>query len=212
MGAGAWLGRSRSPLARRESFGDDARSHPPDVTYPLLNDMAVGIYGGAVGIFASLRPRRGRTSSPAADHARTHRRPGRSACSAIALCCPGCGVNHALTHYFRPFPSCRPALDHPLRSRCPRVVRFRLAGNDVAPGPGGAGAFYCTNIQYQWFVLNQAIRADIRVWWVRQQTGDARLMAACRPGGEVAATAAIGPGLPMRAVYVSTLLHWVTPQ
>jgi type II secretory pathway pseudopilin PulG len=127
----------------------------------------------------------------------------------------GGGVNLAGTRYLQAVPvgAAMGGWTTPAPLAMPtESYAFDWQGQDVAPGPGGAGAFYCTNIRYQWFVANEAIRADIRVWWVRQQVGDARLMSACRPGGEAVASASIGPGLPMRAVHVSTLLHWVTPQ
>ena len=68
---------------------------------------------------------------------------------------------------------------------------------------------YCTNIKLRWLQLDDAIRADIRVWWVRNRSGDARVIEACAPGAEADATAEIGPGLALRAVHLSTILHWV---
>lgn len=90
------------------------------------------------------------------------------------------------------------------------TANFDYYGNDLTAG--GGAAYYCTNVRLEWLYPGQAMRADVRVWWVRRDTGSDDGLSPgfqnCAPG--------INPNtLPMppadyriRAVYTSTVIRY----
>ncbi len=71
-------------------------------------------------------------------------------------------------------------------------------------------SYYCTNLRLEWLYTGRAIRADVRVWWLRRASGQ-------QTGGSRLALAQCGPGLDpntltndfrVRMVYVSTVVRY----
>lgn len=81
-------------------------------------------------------------------------------------------------------------------------------GNDTGVP---AEMHYCTNIRLEWILEGRAMRADVRVWWRRRNTGRDTMSAAsgaltsCAPG--VAPNSLTGNFL-VRSVYLSTTLRY----
>ncbi len=87
---------------------------------------------------------------------------------------------------------------------------FDLYGSDVLNGVANPnGAVFCVQTRLQWMFANQAIRADMRVWWHRSsrsadaQMSDRRLYANCGLGQEAAAAA----DRRLRFISTSTILR-----
>lgn len=131
---------------------------------------------------------------------------------------PGGGPALARTSYLRNVPAGAGAgaWFTPISPVPTESFAFDWYGFDTAVA---ANRHYCTNVRMRWLAINQAIRADVRVWWVRRQGGgraatgggDARLINQCAAGGEGVATANIGPGRPLKAIFTSTVVRWLTP-
>lgn len=89
---------------------------------------------------------------------------------------------------------------------------FDFYGRDVLPG--SPDAYYCTNVRLEWLFPGQAMRADVRVWWLRRSGGSASLPAgtgslgACAPGVD---PGALTGDRRVRMVYTSTVLRY-TPR
>ena len=65
---------------------------------------------------------------------------------------------------------------------------------------------YCTNIRMQWVYPGQAIRADVRVWYLRSHTGvDASLFVNCARGQETTLGARLDT---LSFVHTSTVIRW----
>jgi hypothetical protein len=59
---------------------------------------------------------------------------------------------------------------------------FDYAGNDVTSVNGAV--FYCASIRLGWVYFGRAMRADVRVWWPRIESGNAALILSDFPGCE----------------------------
>lgn len=86
-------------------------------------------------------------------------------------------------------------------------ANFDFYGRDTGTP---AESYYCTNIRLEWLYAGRAIRADVRVWWLRRASGQqadaARVaLAQCAPG--------LDPNLltndfRVRMVYASTVIRY----
>ena len=83
------------------------------------------------------------------------------------------------------------------------TANFDFYGADIV---GDAAPYYCTNVRLDWLFPGQAMRADVRVWWVRgsSQTATAGL-ANCAPGANLNELTA-NPDV--RMVYTSTVIRY----
>lgn len=85
---------------------------------------------------------------------------------------------------------------------------FDFYGNDIA---GGAAPYYCTNVRLEWLYPGQAMRADVRVWWVRRIAGTAGAPAStstlynCAPGVD---PNTLTGNRSLRMVYTSTVIRF----
>lgn len=70
---------------------------------------------------------------------------------------------------------------------------------------------YCTNVRLEWLYLGNAVRADVRVWWLRNESGigaaDATRtqLAQCAPG---VAPDALTNDFRVRMAYASTIIRY----
>lgn len=66
----------------------------------------------------------------------------------------------------------------------PDTANFDFYGrNTAAP----ADSYYCTNVRLEWLYVGRAMRADVRVWWLRRASGTNTdptrvALAQCAPG------------------------------
>jgi prepilin-type N-terminal cleavage/methylation domain-containing protein len=90
------------------------------------------------------------------------------------------------------------------------TANFDYYGNDLG-GPTSGTPTYCTNVRLEWLYPGRALRADVRVWWVRRVAGSA-------PAPGVAALANCAPGVDpnaltnnpnVRMVYTSTVIRYI---
>lgn len=89
---------------------------------------------------------------------------------------------------------------------------FDYLGNDTR---AEGDIMYCTNVRLRWAVPDQAIRADIRVWWARASAGssdettDMNLYDLCVEGTADGVSDEISEDASrLRAVYDSVVLRW----
>lgn len=182
--------------------------------YTLIEAMmAVAILMvGSVGIFAMQQAAtaanvEARQMTIASNAARTWAERIRR--DALNWTTSGGGVALARTDYLKDVPA--GVVPGPWFTPVPPAARpqesygFDWYGQDTLDA---AATRYCTNMQLQWLVPNQAIRANIRVWYVRNRTGDAGLAARCVPGFD--AGPFLGPPVsrPLKAVFLTTVVHW----
>lgn len=92
------------------------------------------------------------------------------------------------------------------------TANFDYYGRDLVAG--GGAAYYCTNVRLEWLFPGQAMRADVRVWWVRRFGSSEALPA------NTAALADCAPGVDpntltgdrrLRMVHTSTVLRFTPP-
>ena len=93
----------------------------------------------------------------------------------------------------------------PARTIDGQGATFDYFGRDTADA---GQMYYCTNIRLQWVLFRQAMRADVRVWWLRHggeavETG----LGACGAGTAPNAITLRAPR-DIHAVYASTIIRW----
>jgi len=70
---------------------------------------------------------------------------------------------------------------------------------------------YCSNIRLEWLYVGRAMRADVRIWWLRRVSGTLpadpgrAALGQCAPGTDPNALTA---NLGVRMVYASTVIRW----
>lgn len=82
---------------------------------------------------------------------------------------------------------------------------FDYFGRDTT---AAADMYYCVNLRFQWVMRNQAIRADVRVWWLRSGTTvDSTGLTSCGAGTD---PETIGLRAPrdIHAVYGTSIVRW----
>lgn len=91
------------------------------------------------------------------------------------------------------------------------TANFDFYGNDIA---AGAAPYYCTNVRLAWVYPGQAMRADVRVWWVRRLAGASGAPAGtaalynCAPGVD---PGAITGNPNVRMIHTSTVIRFTPP-
>ncbi len=90
----------------------------------------------------------------------------------------------------------------------PETANFDYYGRDTTDL---TAMHYCTNIRLEWLYTGRAMRADVRVWWLRRLTGSST------PDPGRAALGQCAPGLnpntltnswSVRMTYASTIIRW----
>ncbi|HJL14950.1 MAG TPA: hypothetical protein RMH99_04800 [Sandaracinaceae bacterium LLY-WYZ-13_1] len=93
------------------------------------------------------------------------------------------------------------------------TANFDHYGRDLT---AGATPHYCTNIRLAWLYPGRAIRADVRVWYLRRSTGTQAdptssgraALAGCAPGVD---PNTLTGDFRIRAAHASTVLRYVPP-
>lgn len=93
------------------------------------------------------------------------------------------------------------------------TANFDHYGNDLTTG---VAPHYCTNIRLAWLYTGRAIRADVRVWYLRRSTGagsdpDAEgrtELAGCAPGVD---PNTLTGDFRLRSAYASTVIRYTPP-
>lgn len=106
-------------------------------------------------------------------------------------------------------PGTTPLWVEPTPAGADESARFDYYGRDVVSGDATSTPTYCTNIRLEWLYPGRAMRADVRVWWVRRVSGAAPAganLADCAPS--------VNPntltGNPaVRMVYTSTVIRYI---
>lgn len=90
----------------------------------------------------------------------------------------------------------------------PESANFDFYGRDTNVR---AEMYYCSNIRLEWLYVGRSIRADVRIWWLRRQSGTQA------PDLTRAALGQCGPGVDpntltndwrVRMTYASTIVRW----
>ena len=118
----------------------------------------------------------------------------------------------ANTDYLRfvPNPGATPQWFVPAPPAPPTSAQFDYFGNDTTTP---SQMHYCTNVRLEWLYTGRALRADVRVWWLRRQAGAhtdgtrANLIN-CAPGTGLNALTTDNR---VRMVYASTVIRWTPP-
>lgn len=93
-----------------------------------------------------------------------------------------------------------------LASATGETPNFDFYGEDVA---GDGTPHYCTNLRLEWLFPGQAMRADVRVWWLRRTNGPRAAtgpdLTNCAPGIN---PDALTGNSDVRMVYTSTVIRY----
>jgi len=116
----------------------------------------------------------------------------------------------ARTTYLRtvPGPGTAPAWFEPVPPAIgTETANFDFYGRDTNVR---AEMHYCTNIRLEWLYLGRSMRADVRVWWLRRQTGSSTdlsraALGQCAPGVD---PATLTNDWRVRMTYASTIIRW----
>lgn len=86
------------------------------------------------------------------------------------------------------------------------TANFDYYGDDLVDG---ATPYYCTNVRLEWLYPGQAMRADVRVWWMRRGGGvDSDQLVNCAAGTN---PNTLTGDRRVRMVYTSTVIRF-TPR
>ena len=113
------------------------------------------------------------------------------------------------THWLRNVPSPGDPANWQVPAANPatgETPNFDFYGNDTATA---TEMRYCGNVRYEWLYPGRAMRADVRVWWVRSvtNTGDPTRaqLASCAPGVD---PNTLTGDFRIRAAYASTVIRY----
>lgn len=86
-------------------------------------------------------------------------------------------------------------------------ANFDFYGRDTAIP---AEMYFCSNIRLEWLYVGRAMRADVRIWWLRRQSGSASdatrtALGQCGPGVD---PNTLTNDWRVRSTYGSTVVRW----